>query len=675
MLKKISVSAILLFTISTVIAQDQKDVLTEFVDNIISIEDARSKLEEEVEAINQERIKITTTNTQHTKEDGNDNGSKALALPPVSTRINKDSLKIKLNNLLNTSYFNQYLKPSYSRVGLPYLLSNISEIINIPLRRACSYNSIDIIIHKVYYSDGTIDELYNKVPLYKYYTNAKCIDSLQMEVIVNYPANIQQVSLSKKNPTFGIGNNYVQLISMKDKEAEIFLSENVYENLKTIQAKSKEGMVLDYVSDDIRVEYPPAVSAFYQKMVLLCKAIIKDIDKGKYDSLDNLKRDIVDKLFINFPKHTQDCTIELQFEKSINQIDVYYAAEQDSVKVFGTLINGNLQSAKNPYHTAFDSDMDQFGIVDNSGNWIVEPQYYFLEHIDSLFFRGNKIEDNKDNGYQTYKLDVDAKALIQYEYSIVDTLSGKYYLISTYENIEEIGVMDKNGNIIIAPTKGQIRAPFPGFFTVKDTLAALYDGEGKILLPQRYSLIRILDEYIYATQYIESRRIRTIYDLNMRQITKDNWDAQTAFKNHSDLVVVEDENGDAFYINNQGEIIIPPTSEYVFLTGFCFGSALVFTGDYSNGTIKYGYINDKGHIIIEPQYDRALPFQGEYAYIEKNGEPMLIDKSNTIYKKLPSASTLSSWRNLSDTDPADTRYYLENEMVLDGYGNEVKDMQ
>ncbi|WP_206759623.1 WG repeat-containing protein, partial [Dysgonomonas sp. GY617] len=243
------------------------------------------------------------------------------------------------------------------------------------------------------------------------------------------------------------------------------------------------------------------------------------------------------------------------------------------------------------------------------------------------------------------------------------------------ENAKKIGVMDKNGNIIIAPSKGWIDAPFPGFFTVKDTLTALYDGEGKILLPQRYSRIEIIRGYIYATQYIESRGIRTIYDLNMRQITKDNWDAQTAFKNHSDLVVVEDENGDAFYINNQGEIIIPPTSEYVFLTGFCFGSALVYTGDYSNGTIKYGYINDKGHIIIEPQYDRALPFQGEYAYIEKNGEPMLIDKSNTIYKKLPSASTLSSWRNLSDTDPADTRYYLENEMVLDGYGNEVKDMQ
>ncbi|MBF0578202.1 WG repeat-containing protein, partial [Dysgonomonas sp. GY617] len=166
----------------------------------------------------------------------------------------------------------------------------------------------------------------------------------------------------------------------------------------------------------------------------------------------------------------------------------------------GTLINADLQSAENPYHTAIDPETDQYGIVDNSGNWIVEPQYYLLEHIDSLFFRGNKIEDYKDNGFYTYKLDVDAKAL-QYEYNIVDTLYAKYYLISIDENAKKIGVMDKNGNIIIAPSKGWIDAPFPGFFTVKDTLTALYDGEGKILLPQRYSRIEIIRGYIYATQY------------------------------------------------------------------------------------------------------------------------------------------------------------------------------
>ncbi|MBF0576007.1 WG repeat-containing protein [Dysgonomonas sp. GY617] len=387
MLKKISVSVIcLLFTISTVVAQDKKEVLKQLIDNIISIKDARDLLEERLELndVMESMVQInTSTNAQYAKVDGNGNSIKALAPPPCfdPTHINKDSLKTKLNDQLNTSYFNQHLIPPYSQVILPDFLSDINRIINIPLWGDSSYNFGDIIIHKVYYSDGTIDEPHNKVFLsqYQYYTqkNAKYIDSLQVEVIVNYPANIQQVSLSKENPTFGIGNNYVQLISMKDKEAEILLSKNVYENLKTIQAKSKEGMVLDCVSESLGVDYSPAVGAYYLKMAHLCKTIIKDIDDEKYDSLDKLKKDIFDTYmyFIDAPEANQDYIIWLQFEKTINQTDIYYIAELDSVKVFGTVINGDLHSAKNPYHTAIDPKTDQYGIVDNSGNWIVEPQY------------------------------------------------------------------------------------------------------------------------------------------------------------------------------------------------------------------------------------------------------------------------------------------------------------
>ncbi|MBF0577212.1 hypothetical protein, partial [Dysgonomonas sp. GY617] len=146
MLKKISVSAIcLLFTISTVIAQDQKDVLKELVDNIISIEDARDQLGEEaywfnfLDSVSQiQGAKFISSNAQYVKWNGNDNSSRALAPPPALTHINKDSLKTKLNNLLKTSCFNQWLKPPYSEVVLPNFLSDIDRIINIPLWREAS---------------------------------------------------------------------------------------------------------------------------------------------------------------------------------------------------------------------------------------------------------------------------------------------------------------------------------------------------------------------------------------------------------------------------------------------------------------------------------------------------------------------------------------------------------
>lgn len=684
MLKKISFSVIcLLFTLSTVVAQDQKEALKQYVDNMASIEDARSKLEEQVETIdamesmNQiQSIKITSANTQNAKGDDKDHSSRALAAPSVSTHINEDSLKTNLNNLLKTSDFNQRLMPPRSQIDLPYFLSDISDIIDIPASGTSSYNSGDIIIHKVYYTDGTTDEPHNRVSLYEYYRhpNAKCIDSLQVEVIVNYPTSIQQISLSKKNPTFGIGDNMLQLTSMKDKEADVLLSKNVYDNLLTIQAKNKKGTVLNYVSNSLSSHYSSAVSTYFQEIAHLSKVIIKDIDEGKYDSLDNLKRDIFDKFSMDAPKNDQDYTIWVQFEKAISQIDIYYVAELDSIKAYGTIINSDLQSAKNPYHTAIDAETYQYGIIDNSGSWITEPQYISLEHIDSLFFRGYKIEDNEDDYYHTYKLDVEAKTLTQYEYNIVDTLSAKYYMISPANDTGKRGLMDKNENVIIPPTKEWVYSPLPGFFTVEDTLTALYDGEGKVLLPEMYSDIYIIDGYIYATQYTDSRRITTIYDLNIHPITKDNWSAATRFSDHSDLVLVEDENDNQFYINKEGEIVISPSGEYIFSDEFWFGSAVVYTED-SNGTRKYGYINVKGNIIIEPQYDFVLPFQGEYAYAEKNGKAMLIDKNNGIYKKLPSTLSSSLWQKDLKGDPANTRYYLDDEVVLDGYGNVVKEIQ
>lgn len=680
MLKKVLFAVIsLLVASSTTEAKDIKEALREYVDNMESIEDAREQLEKQITAIEMiegmsqiQSIKITSGNSedQDNEEDIYMDDDETATLPPsVPSNLNGDSIRIKFAGYFKKNSFRQQLFPPQSTISMPYEAYDINSILGTSLLNID--NLMDIIIHKVYYANGTSDQPNKRISVDEYYTpdNAKFIDSIQMEAIIYYPVDIKRISLSKENPTVGEGENTIQLNSIKGREADIALSQNVYDNLIAIQARDKQGKAMDHISKSSSSHYSPAMSAYFQEIAKLSQTIIKNIDDKKYTSLDELKKDMIDRFSIDVPQNDQSYTMWVLFKNSIDQIDIYYVAARDSVKLFTSIVNRDLKSPQNSFFCANDPETYKYGIVDNSGNWVIEPQYYSLSSFDNLFFVGYK--DVEDENYLTYKLDIEAKALNKYKYYIKDTLSTDYYLITETDNSEKRGIMDKNENIIIPISKEFIYSPAAGFFIIEDTKAGLYDNTGKVLLPEIYSQLDMVGKYIYATKYEEGRRITTIFDTSLNQITKDSWDAQNKFSDHSDLVLIEDEDKNLFYINKQGDVIISPSDKYIFSEEFWSGSTIVYS-ENSDDVKKYGYINEQGETIIEPQYNYALPFQGEYAYVEKNGKAMLIDKNNHIYKTLP--LTLGIWGYVLDTDPAHTQYRLEDDRIFDGYGNYVKDM-
>lgn len=665
MLKKILFTVISLLIASFgVTAQDMKEALKQYVDNIESIEDARFWLESMSQIQN---IKITSADKKEAKENNDYNNDEASTPFIIPTDVNGDSINEKFADYLNNKTFYQYFIPPHSQISLHYYPSEFNDILGIPLPN--SNNPAHVVVHKIYYGNGMIEEPHTRYSLDQTYIigNAKFIDSLEVEVIMNYPTNIEHISLSKKNPTFNKGDNITQLSSMKGCEADIRLSQDVFNNLITIQAKDKKGIVSDYISKSYSPYYSPVMSAYFQKMAKRSNIIIKNIDDSMYNSLDDLRKDIFDKFSSDIPEDDQDCMVWVQFKDTISQVDIYYATGMDSIKAFTTIINRDLQS-KAPYYCVIDPNTYKYGIIDNSGNWVIEPQYNTLQPFDSLFFKGYK--DLENANYQTYKLDVATKTLNQYKYYIGEIILNNYYLISESVDSVKVGIMDKNENIIIPISKEWIYS-LDIFFAAIDTKAGLYDNTGKVLLPEIYSQLGVVGKYIYATKYEKGRRITTIFDTSLNQITKDNWDAQTKFSDHSDLVLIEDENKSLFYINKQGDVIIAPSSKYIFSEEFWSGSTIVYSED-SDDVKKYGYINEQGETIIEPQYDYALPFQGDYAYVEKDGKAMLIDKNNRIYKTLP--LTLGSWGYVLDSNPAYTQYRLEDDRIFDGYGNYVKDM-
>ncbi len=88
------------------------------------------------------------------------------------------------------------------------------------------------------------------------------------------------------------------------------------------------------------------------------------------------------------------------------------------------------------------------------------------------------------------------------------------------------------------------------------------------------------------------------------------------FSSFGQLFLIE-ENGLYGYINERGEVVIPPT----------FKEATDFEDKYAWARIdgKFGCIDNLGKFVLKPQYDVVFPFQNGVAKAMKNNESFLIN--------------------------------------------------
>lgn len=681
MLKRISVTIFtLLILYSGAKAQNMKEDIKKYIESIESIEDARDKLDEQIKAIDfiESMHSLQSLKLMSADEDEEDSNEDEDYKPAISipTHINGDSIKAKLANYFQKISFAQNLTPPSSEFRSGYDASDLALIFGIPLSNPDAL--INLTAHKIYYADGTIESPEKELFLKQYqeFDHARFIDSMQVKMVLHYPTAVQKISLSAEHTS--VEDSTIQMTSIQNREASLTLSEKVYNNLIVIQGIDNNGKTLDHTSKSTSSNYSPSTSIYFQEVAKESQVIIDNIDNNKYASFDDLKKDMLERLSsIEAPEESQHYTAWVQFKRKIKGVDIYYTTQQDSIEISETIVNRDLsRSSKKGFHVASDPETYKYGVVDNTGNWIIEPQFVWLKHFNDLFFEGEKDEDDQD--YKTYKLNIENRILAPYKYQIADTISGKYYVVYEGESSDKTGLMDRDERIIIPLEKYSIYSPLKNLFIVKasngETIkTGLYNELGKVILPEIYYPINVgEDGYIYASIYDNERLLTTIFDTDIKQITKDKWSAQNQFTPHSDLVLIEDENGSKFYINKQAEIVIPQSNDYKFDNEFWFGMTVVEQKDPETEEYKYGYIDTKGKLTIPIEYDKALPFQGEYAYVEKDGKAMLIDKNNNIYKALP--LIIGSWGYVLDIDPVYTQYRLEDDSVLDGYGNFVKNM-
>lgn len=137
---------------------------------------------------------------------------------------------------------------------------------------------------------------------------------------------------------------------------------------------------------------------------------------------------------------------------------------------------------------------NKFGLIDNNGNYLVEPKY---RHADRIL--GKYLKIGNDNNFAIYN--DKGEAIIPPEYSSIDILFGGMFL--TKKNYK-YGVSDKNGKVILDNIFDDIYMPKPNIMRIE------YNGQwyeieqiagGEIELPEDVKSIKT-DSNFRVTTFI-----------------------------------------------------------------------------------------------------------------------------------------------------------------------------
>ncbi|MCH5349823.1 MAG: WG repeat-containing protein [Oscillospiraceae bacterium] len=246
----------------------------------------------------------------------------------------------------------------------------------------------------------------------------------------------------------------------------------------------------------------------------------------------------------------------------------------------------------------------KYGLLDKTGEWIIEPQYDMLDHF------------NKNGIAEAAMYDPDDYMNINLKYGWIDR-TGSFILEPQFDYIADF-------------SQGLARVQTNGF---DDPKYGYINKKGEIAIKPEYSYAEDFNEHGFARVMDADGNIGAI-DTKGNIVIDLKYELIGEFAKNglaSAILTYGDEIG---FIDKTGEWVIEPRFWDV-AWGFSengLASAAVLD---SSGNKKWGYIDESGSWVIEPQFDQTYPFnKNDLAVIsifegdkEKYG---VIDKSGAI---------------------------------------------
>jgi hypothetical protein len=482
----------------------------------------------------------------------------------------------------------------------------------------------------------------------------KRIEKIEINYSYTFPEKTV-VNLSLLNKTYKDKDRFIDLITLAAGKAKIQLSDTLHKSIVAIAFFNKDNKQLRTSGSNYNSKPSDASLAFYNDLQTVFKSVIADIDAKKIISVKALEENLHQKT-IKLKPNTESSNVAFssyQVNGMPTSMSIYLSEKTKKIQGKATLLKKDYDKQVGPYFIATDTLTKKQGFVDADGKWFKKDIGDQIEHVlDNYYSVSNEVA-NQDKSYEfenkIHKIDLDKKEVVKYTWNYLEQIAPNILKIQSVTN-EAYEIFDRVTTKKILPNKYGFIDFKDGVFVVRESEFTYGDGkygaftsEGEVILPCIYDTVSSNGKFLYVKNLKTDRT--QAFSINGKPITPENLSVESEFgkdgiaiiKNNEYNPVVTNKKGEKIYssnpnfkknyINTKGEVVLD-TAVYKDITTFSNGLAAV-----ENKDGLFGYINTSGKLVIPCIYDRAYPFQTNYAFVENTaGENLLIDKQNKVHK-------------------------------------------
>ena len=274
-----------------------------------------------------------------------------------------------------------------------------------------------------------------------------------------------------------------------------------------------------------------------------------------------------------------------------------------------------------------------YGLVENSDNAyaLIDKTGKVIKKLDDcdgiyLFgdgsIAGYKCKSNSKYGF----IDHTGKYLATCEYDGFSIFSGGYARVEKkVDGKTKYGHVDKTGKLIVPAVYDWALAFRDGWTVIKkDNNYFFMDKDGNLKDPPRKydELGEFKSGYAVGKVKGEGTAQHTFYYINTQLKEEFTVNAWQAFAFWDDVAIVSRDNKTYEMMNKKGELYKILLN--IETLSFCTENMLAVR---EKG--KWGYVNDKGDMIVQPKYDTCTAFKYGYGRVKKGTKWGIVDRSGT----------------------------------------------
>jgi hypothetical protein len=236
------------------------------------------------------------------------------------------------------------------------------------------------------------------------------------------------------------------------------------------------------------------------------------------------------------------------------------------------------------------------------------------------------------------------------KYSFILLISTFIILELRAQRLPELIPYNDHGKWGYADTTGQLKIPLKfdralpfyhgvavvGFKKAKEIRVggneleySIIDQNGENCLLERYEYIEQSDDGSYFI--VQKNNLYGIIDKSFQLITPCSYDKIHPYQHNLARVNVFGYYG---VIDREGNSIVP--CMYRFIYPFSNGFACFVSANYKvtiNNSSKFGYLNEKGKIVINPIFDEAGSFYNGFAYVKQGSLYLRINTNGDVFSQ------------------------------------------